>query len=123
MALPAPRLAITLGDPRGIGPELVQQALAAAIVPRERLLVVGPAGAGVDVDLAVGGWDGEGGAAAAGLLAGAAVALLVVLVRRGRLPKVWAVLEPAGRVRPVVPAVLRVGAGPPAVWRFSVIRC
>lgn len=57
------------------------------------------------------------------MLAGAAVALLVVLVRRGRLPKVWAVLEPAGRVRPVVPAVLRVGAGPPAVWRFSVIRC
>jgi hypothetical protein len=57
------------------------------------------------------------------MLAGAAVALLAVLVRRGRLPKVWALLDPAGRLRAVVPAVLRVGTGPPAVWRFSVIRC
>lgn len=57
------------------------------------------------------------------MLGSAALALLAVLVPGGRLPRVWAVLEPAGRVRPVVSAVLRVGAGPPAVWRFSVIRC
>ena len=57
------------------------------------------------------------------MLAGAAVALLTLLVRRGRLPEVWAVLRPGGRLRVAVPAVLRVGAGPPPVWRFSVIRC
>ena len=57
------------------------------------------------------------------MLAGATAALLAVLVRRGRLPRVWAVLKSPGRMRPVVPAVLRIGTGPPAVWRFSVIRC
>lgn len=57
------------------------------------------------------------------MLAGAAAALLALLVRRGRLPKVWAVLDPAGRLRAVVPAVVQVGAGPPDVWKFSVIRC
>lgn len=69
--------------------------------------------------------DGMGGTVmvCVAMLAGAAMVLLAVLVRRGRLPKVWAVLEPAGRVRRVVPVVLRSGTGPPAVWRFSVIRC
>lgn len=57
------------------------------------------------------------------MLAGAALALLTLLVRRGRLPDVWPVLGPAGRVRTPVLAVLRVGTGPPVVWRFSVIRC
>lgn len=57
------------------------------------------------------------------MLAGAAVALLTLLVRRARLPEAWASLGPAGRLRVAVPAVLRVGAGPPVVWRFSVIRC
>ena len=56
------------------------------------------------------------------MLTGAAAALLSLLVRRSRLPKVWAVLQPAGRVRPE-PLVLRVGTGPPSAWRFSVIRC
>jgi 4-hydroxythreonine-4-phosphate dehydrogenase len=68
---------VTLGDPRGIGPELVQKALAAAVLPRERLVLVGPTGTGVDVDVAVGAWAPGGGAAAAGLLAGAAVAAAV----------------------------------------------
>lgn len=56
------------------------------------------------------------------ILAGAAT-LLVLLVRRGRLPKVWAVLQPARRVWRPDTRVLRVGTGPPSVWRFSVIRC
>ncbi len=81
----APRLAVTLGDPRGIGPELVQQALAAAVVPRERLLLVGPEGAGVDVDLAVGAWDPAAGAPGAGLLAGAAVAAAVDCAQAGEV--------------------------------------
>lgn len=57
------------------------------------------------------------------MLGSAALALLTALVRGGRLPRVWAVLEPARRLRPVVSAVLRIGAGPPPAWKFSVIRC
>jgi hypothetical protein len=57
------------------------------------------------------------------MLAGAAAALLALLVRRSRLPKVWALLQPAGRVWRPEPLVLRVGTGPPSAWRFSVIRC
>jgi 4-hydroxythreonine-4-phosphate dehydrogenase len=79
----APRLAVTLGDPRGIGPELVQQALRAAVVPRERLLLVGPTGAGVDVDVAVGAWAPGHGPAAAGRLAGAAVEAAVARAQAG----------------------------------------
>lgn len=68
-----------MGDPRGIGPEIVAKALAH---PRVRALdatwrVVGPAGCGVPVDEAVGTWPPPpgGGApmAAAGRLAGLAV--------------------------------------------------
>ncbi len=69
-----PRLAITLGDPRGIGPEIVAKALADERV-REvaSYLVVGATGAGDRVDDPVGEWrDGEG-AARAGRLAGLAV--------------------------------------------------
>jgi 4-hydroxythreonine-4-phosphate dehydrogenase len=69
-----PCLAITLGDPRGIGPEIVARALAdervqAACDP----VVVGPDGAGVPVDRSVGSWSPEGGAPAAGRLAGSAI--------------------------------------------------
>ncbi len=81
----APRLAVTLGDPRGIGPELVQQALAAAVVPRERLLVIGPTGAGVDVDVATGAWAPAQGVAGAGRHAGAAVAAAVEHALAGRV--------------------------------------
>ena len=75
--MPGPRLAVTLGDPRGIGPELVARAIAAELIPRERLVVVGPTGCGVAVDRAVGRWDAPAGdagdVAAAGHLAGRAV--------------------------------------------------
>ena len=57
------------------------------------------------------------------MLAGAAAAVLGLLVRRGRLPKVWAVLQLAQRSGRTMSHVLRVGTGPPSVWRFSVIRC
>ena len=52
-----------------------------------------------------------------------AAALLVLLVRRGRLPRMWAVLQPAGRVWRPESRTLRLGVGPPSVWRFSIIRC
>jgi len=69
-----PRLAITLGDPRGIGPEILGKALQDERV-REACepVIVGPEGAGVTVDRSVGVWDAEGGAALAGRLAGSAI--------------------------------------------------
>ena len=70
-----PHLAVTLGDPRGIGPEIVATALAD---PRVRAAatvhVVGPENAGVPVDESVGAWRGAiGDRAEAGRLAGLAV--------------------------------------------------
>ena len=69
-----PRLAITLGDPRGIGPEIVASALGDPRV-REACepVVVGPEGTGVAVDRSVGAWEASGGAAMAGRLAGSAI--------------------------------------------------
>ena len=76
-----PRLAVTLGDPRGIGPELVQAMLADdAIGDLCDLLVVGPRGTEVDVHESVGDWHIGGGAALAGRLAGDAVVRAVELV-------------------------------------------
>lgn len=80
-----PRLAVTLGDPRGIGPELVAKALARGILPRERLVLVGPTGTEIDVDEAVGTWTPGGSAADAGRLAGAAVARAVTLAQRAEV--------------------------------------
>ncbi|NUQ20209.1 MAG: 4-hydroxythreonine-4-phosphate dehydrogenase PdxA [Gemmatimonadaceae bacterium] len=69
-----PRLAVTLGDPRGIGPEIVARALAdervrSACDP----YVIGPAGAGVEVDEALGSWRAGASLAEAGAFAGRAV--------------------------------------------------
>ena len=79
-----PRLAITTGDPRGIGPEIVRAALGDARV-RERCVpvVVGPRGAGVEVDEPVGEWHAGDGAAAAGRLSGLAIERAVALARDG----------------------------------------
>ena len=79
-----PRLAITLGDPRGIGPELVQAMLDDdAIGDVCDLLVVGPRGTEVDVHESVGTWMPGGGAALAGRLAGDAVVRAVELAQAG----------------------------------------
>jgi 4-hydroxythreonine-4-phosphate dehydrogenase len=78
------RLAVTLGDARGIGPEVVGKALTAlrqsdARLGDVRFVVVGPADAptldGVDlrVDELVGRWRRDGSAALAGQLAGDAI--------------------------------------------------
>ncbi len=81
---PRPRLAVTLGDPRGIGPEIV-----AAVVADERvreaaqLVLVGPTGTAVAVDEAVGQWAPRQSAANAGRLAGLAIARAVELARAG----------------------------------------
>ena len=75
------RIAVTLGDPRGIGPEVAaaaaQQSRAAA---SHRLIFIGPSGTGADgaADefIAIGDWSGAAAqhdAAAAGRLAGLAI--------------------------------------------------
>jgi 4-hydroxythreonine-4-phosphate dehydrogenase len=79
-----PRLAVTLGDPRGIGPEIV-----AALRADERvrasaqLVLVGPSGTAVPVDEAVGAWAPRQSAANAGRLAGLAIERAVALAQSG----------------------------------------
>ncbi|MGZ8471775.1 MAG: 4-hydroxythreonine-4-phosphate dehydrogenase PdxA [Gemmatirosa sp.] len=79
-----PRLAVTLGDPRGIGPELVAKTLGADVVPEDvSLVLVGPSGTGLDVDVEVGAWHASDGVAAAGRLAGRAIEAAVALALDG----------------------------------------
>lgn len=80
--------------------------------------------AAIDASPDLGVMDGMGGMVmlCVAMLAGAA-ALLGLLVHRGRPTKVWAVLQQAGPGWNPQRRVLRVGTGPPSVWRFSVIRC
>jgi 4-hydroxythreonine-4-phosphate dehydrogenase len=78
------RLAITLGDPRGIGPEIVQAAREAdAVRDLCDLVVIGPTGTGQSVDVAVGAWRPGSSPAAAGALAGKAIAQAVALALAG----------------------------------------
>jgi 4-hydroxythreonine-4-phosphate dehydrogenase len=76
------RLAVTLGDPRGIGAEIVRKALDD---PRVRdacePVLVGPAGLGMRVSEGVGSWRPGGSEAEAGLLAGRAIERAVALAR------------------------------------------
>lgn len=69
MTTSAIRLAVTLGDPRGVGPEVTAAAVRASGL---ELITVGPTGTGTAPTISVGHWDG-GGAAEAGRLAGAAI--------------------------------------------------
>ena len=78
------RIAVTLGDPRGIGPEIVTKALAD---PRIRdavhATIVGPSGTEVPADVSIGTWSAGGSAADAGRLAGLAIARAVQLAQSG----------------------------------------
>jgi 4-hydroxythreonine-4-phosphate dehydrogenase len=66
-----PRIAVTLGDPRGIGPEVTAAALAHPEVSgAAEFVLVGPEGM---ADVAVGRWMPEDGVAAAGRVAGEAI--------------------------------------------------
>ncbi len=68
------RIAVTVGDPRGIGPEIIIKALADPRVGgRSDLVLVGPVGCGVDVDESIGEWTKSGDAALAGKLSGLAI--------------------------------------------------
>ena len=79
-----PRLAITLGDPRGIGPEIVAAALRAAPGDVDAI-VIGPDGTLVGPDVSVGSWTPGGSAAEAGRLAGLAIERAVALARAGEV--------------------------------------
>jgi 4-hydroxythreonine-4-phosphate dehydrogenase len=78
------RLAMTVGDPRGIGPEIVAKALAdPRVSERCDIVVVGPEGAGVPVAEPVERWLPESGAAVAGKLSGLAIERAVEMAMAG----------------------------------------
>jgi 4-hydroxythreonine-4-phosphate dehydrogenase len=81
-----PRLAVTLGDPRGIGPEIVTRALAdprvrASCIP----FVIGPSGTPARVDEALGTWAPADGEPAAGRFAGLAIERATALALAGQV--------------------------------------
>lgn len=79
-----PRLAVTLGDPRGIGPEIVERAARDDTLQAvAELVLVGPRGPSLTVDESVGDWKAGSGEAAAGALAGRAIERAVELARSG----------------------------------------
>jgi len=84
---PLPRLAVTLGDPRGIGPEIVEAARRDPRVARlATLRLVGPSGLPIAVDDETGSWTGDrGDVALAGRLAGLAVDRAIHLAQQGEV--------------------------------------
>ncbi|HMC55043.1 MAG TPA: 4-hydroxythreonine-4-phosphate dehydrogenase PdxA [Gemmatimonadaceae bacterium] len=81
-----PRLAVTLGDPRGIGPEIVAKMLRDGRAARTAdLVLVGPTGTDVTIDQRVGEWSDGGDDATAGRLAGAAIERAVSMALRGEI--------------------------------------
>ena len=81
-----PRLAVTVGDPRGIGPEIIRAALNdSALRDVCTLVIVGPDGAGVPVDVSAGSWSDGAGEAAAGRASGDAIARAVQLALAGEV--------------------------------------
>jgi 4-hydroxythreonine-4-phosphate dehydrogenase len=84
MSVAHPRLAITVGDPRGIGPEIIGKALSDARVrAAASYVVVGPKGTRMAVQEAIGDWRMDGGPVLAGELAGAAIERAVELAMSG----------------------------------------
>jgi 4-hydroxythreonine-4-phosphate dehydrogenase len=78
------RLAVTLGDPRGIGPEIVRAALHdPAVQAACELVLVGPTGCDVEVQHEIGSWHPCDGVAHAGSLSGRAIERAVELAQAG----------------------------------------
>ncbi len=76
------RLAVTIGDPRGIGPEIVRAASAdPAVRAATDLTIVGPTGCGVDVQEVVGAWQPGESTVLAGALSGRAIERAVALAQ------------------------------------------
>lgn len=79
-------LAVTAGDPRGIGPEIITKALADPRV-RERcdFVLVGPEGVGLAIQEPIGAWSAGDTIAAAGRLSGLAIERAVSLAMDGKV--------------------------------------
>lgn len=81
-----PRLAVTVGDPRGIGPEIIHAALEdPALRDVCEMVIVGPSGVNVRVDVVTGAWTEVGTAAEAGKSSGDAIARAVQLALNGEV--------------------------------------
>ncbi|MGH7481304.1 MAG: 4-hydroxythreonine-4-phosphate dehydrogenase PdxA [Longimicrobiales bacterium] len=84
------RLAVTLGDPRGIGPEVVSGATRALVRDDVELVLVGPTGTVADSvgeaeRVELGRWTGAGDGPTAGRLAGEAIRHAAGLALRGEV--------------------------------------
>jgi len=105
---PRPRIAVTLGDPRGIGPEVVAKALRdPGVAAAAEWVPVGPDGV-LDREgerVSVGAWSPADGAAAAGRLAGEAIRRATEMAL-------------AGEVRAVVTAPIEKSAFRAGGWHF-----
>ncbi|HEY7898579.1 MAG TPA: 4-hydroxythreonine-4-phosphate dehydrogenase PdxA [Gemmatimonadaceae bacterium] len=81
-----PRLAVSVGDPRGIGPEIIRAALNdSALRDVCKLVIVGPEGAPVPIDVATGTWSTDGTEAEAGKASGDAIVRAVELALDGEV--------------------------------------
>ena len=103
-----PRIAVTLGDPRGIGPEVVAKALRdPAVAAAAEWIPVGPAGVleWKGERVSVGRWAPEDGAAAAGRIAGEAIRRATEMAL-------------AGEVRALVTAPIEKSAFRAGGWHF-----
>lgn len=81
-----PRLAVSVGDPRGIGPEIIRAALNdSALRDVCKLVIVGPEGAAVPIDVATGMWSTYGTEAEAGRASGDAIVRAVQLALDGEV--------------------------------------
>jgi 4-hydroxythreonine-4-phosphate dehydrogenase len=82
-----PRIAVTLGDPRGIGPEVAEGALAdAEVAAAAEYVRVGPESLlRAPGDVSAGRWAAEEGEAAAGRIAGEAIRIAVGMAIRGEV--------------------------------------
>src|SRR5919205_1113656 len=77
---------MTVGDPRGIGPEIVTKALAEPRVgERCDIVVVGPTNSSSRVDISIGEWGRSDNAGAAGALSGLAIKRAVELAEAGEV--------------------------------------
>jgi 4-hydroxythreonine-4-phosphate dehydrogenase len=80
------RIAMTVGDPRGIGPEIVSKALADPEVgERCDIVVVGPEGTDASPRESVGKWRSGSDVAMAGRLSGLAIERAVAMARAGEV--------------------------------------
>jgi 4-hydroxythreonine-4-phosphate dehydrogenase len=83
---PRPRIAVTSGDPRGIGPEVIVKALQdESLRGIAEFCVVGPSGTAASPDVETGTWLRDGGAPLAGKLAGDAIGRAVSMALAGEV--------------------------------------